>query len=423
MTSSPSAEEPRHTVVGQEAGEWRPVRIVGLDVDHLVDGSADDLPLNQPLWLEVTRFGCIVGVEFLTVASVEEARECIVDLRSRYGDAADPRPPTVPDADLPRASVIVPTIYENPLELCQTVESLLSLNYPDYDIIVVDNRPDPDAPPIAQLPGGERVRVVRETYPGVSAARNAGIGATDAEVIAFTDDDAVVDPSWLRVLGARFALSPEVGAVSGLVMPLELEHQPQLWFEEYYGGFSPSLRPELLSLAGRTRDDGLFPYAVGRFGAGCNMAFRRSAILQVGGYDVRLGGGTAARSGEDVAAAIELVLSGFTFAYEPAALVRHTHRRSNSEYYRQAFNYGAGMTALFCALIVSRPNQLLALARRVPAGIRHFMRPASSRSASRRPTYPRWTLVVHASGILFGPVGFARSAADARRRLRQARET
>ena len=180
-----------------------------------------------------------------------------------------------------------------------------------------------------------------------------------SDIIAFTDDDAVVERDWLRVLGSRFALDPEVEAIGGAVLPSELETETQLWFEEFYGGFTRSFRAETLS--GRRRQGGVFPYAPARFGAGCNMAFRRSTLVRMGGFITSLGTGTSARGGEDLAMFIELITSGSTVAFEPAALVRHSHRRTQREFLRQVRDYGTGLTAMFTALIVRNPRHLAAL--------------------------------------------------------------
>jgi hypothetical protein len=161
--------------------------------------------------------------------------------------------------------------------------------------------------------------------------------------------------------------------------------------------------------------DKMFPYAVGRFGAGCNMAYRRSTLLRLGGFDVEIGGGTLARGGEDVSVAIQLVVHGGTFAYEPGAVVRHTHRRTEEEFMRQVFNYGVGLTATYSAMIVRDPRHLVAMLRRVPIGVRHLVRPAKQRSPSAAPSYPQRALGYQILGMLYGPLAYVRSVSKTRR--------
>ena len=96
------------------------------------------------------------------------------------------------------------------------------------------------------------------------------------------------------------------------------------------------------------------------------MAFRRSTLQRVGGFNELLGTGTAARGGEDLAIFINVLLDGGTLAFEPAALVRHAHRRTESEFMSQVFGYGVGLTAMYTALVVSDPRHLVAMLRRIP---------------------------------------------------------
>jgi glycosyltransferase involved in cell wall biosynthesis len=107
--------------------------------------------------------------------------------------------------------------------LNRTVESLLALDYPDFEIVVVDNRPGTNHDPIPEFPSNGRVRVVLEPSSGASAARNRGIAETTGEFIAFTDDDVLVERNWLRALGVRFALDEDVDAIGGMVRPTGLD--------------------------------------------------------------------------------------------------------------------------------------------------------------------------------------------------------
>jgi len=318
-------------------------------------------------------------------------------------------PAFVPDSQLLSASVIVPTLCRNPNELVRTIESIVALDYPDFEVILVDNRPELDRPPLPELPGGNRVRVLHEPQRGVSAARNLGILAAKGDVLAFTDDDAIVDRGWLRVLATRFTLDAEIEGIGGLVLPTELATPSQVWFEEFYGGFSPSLTFEKMSLQRLKGIDKMFPYAPGRFGAGCNAAYRRATLGRFGGFDTAIGGGTLARGGEDVGLAIELVETGGTFAYEPAALVRHTHRRTEEEFMHQVFNYGVGLTAMYTAMIVRNPRHLLAMMKRIPVGFRYLIRSPEDRSPSAKPSYPSRTLRTQILGMLYGPLAYTRS--------------
>jgi GT2 family glycosyltransferase len=393
---------------------FRPIELVQLDLatnSLIADvGLLDD----RRVWIEASKHGRIVGRVELERDASELTTDELAALGSTFSDDGPALFETIPDERLAAATVVVSTICSDPAQLVGTVQSLLELDYPDFEVVVVDNRRGSPTEPIPTMPDDPRVRVVRETMPGVSSGRNRGVSASTGEIVAFTDDDASVDRNWLRAMGARFAAEPSVDAIGGLVLPSELETAPQLWFEEFYGGFSTSFEPSVVSLA-TVDDDAMFPYAPRRFGAGCNMAFRRSALERMGGFDVALGVGTPARGGEDLAMFIELVTSGATLAFEPAALVRHTHRRTEPAFLNQVLSYGVGLTAMFTALISHDRRHALAILRKVPGGLRLLTRPRADRSVSATPSYPRRTLAYQVLGMAYGPIAYARSRRWARR--------
>lgn len=393
----------------QISEHWRPLRLIQVDVDSLGDAVLPEMAADDRVWVEMVKRGQVVGVREVRAERGTLPLAVLEELAARFSDVTPWPYREIAEELLPTASVVVATICREPGRLARTVDALVALDYPDFEIIVVDNRSG-GGEPLPEFSGGARVLVTEEPQPGISAARNRGVAAARGEFVAFTDDDVVVDREWLRVMGARFAHDTEVEAVSGLVLPAELETQPQLWFEEFYGGFSRSFVAEILSSQRTAGTDELFPYAPGRFGAGCNMAFRRSTLQRMGGFDVALGTGTPARGGEDLAMFTRLIVAGATIAFEPAALVRHTHRRTEEEFLRQVFNYGTGLTAMYTALITSDPRRLLAMVRRIPAGVRLLTRPRAQRSASLAPSYPSRALLYQALGIAYGPFAYARSA-------------
>jgi hypothetical protein len=141
------------------------------------------------------------------------------------------------------------------------------------------------------------------------------------------------------------------------------------------------------------------------------MVFRRTTLETMGGFVPTLGTGTPARGGEDLALFIELVSAGGTVAIEPGALVRHRHRRTEREFFRQVYSYGVGLTAMFAAIVTRNPRHVGSLLRRVPAGLRLLVRPREGRSPSRRPSYPKRVLAYQVLGMVVGPLAYARSVA------------
>ena len=402
-------------MIGMEAsqkdGAWLPIPIIQLNLDAPVEPAFD--PRATHARVEVTRAGQVVGVFGTPVVKGRWASNTIDEATRQYSGVAT-SVLMVDDDHLPTISVVVPTIAVDLVELARTIDSLLAIDYPRLEIVVVDNRTEAGNP-LPDYSSDERIRFVEEPRRGISAARNRGIAATTGEIVAFTDDDVSVEPTWLRALGNCFALHPEVEGVGGLVMPRELDTQPQLWFEEFFGGFSRSFEASLMSVSLTRTSDPMFPYAPGRFGAGCNMGFRRTSLERVGRFNQALGTGTPAKGGEDLAMFLELALSGATLAFEPAALVRHSHRKSEAAFMKQVFGYGVGLTAMYSALIARDPRRLGGVLARVPHGLRLLSKPRVERSTIITPTYPRRCHARQLLGMTYGPVAYAQSIAAARR--------
>jgi len=394
--------------------DWRPIRLIQVNLDTLSDATSIPSTAGERIWVEIVRRRQVIGVAEVLAEGDSLSPEVLRELVSDFSEVPTSSFEPVPDEHLPKATVVVPTICRDPDQLMRTVDSLLQLDYPDVEIIVVDNRSDTKSVPLPTFAQGHRVRVAVELRKGASQARNLGIALATGEFIAFTDDDVEVDKGWLRAMGERFATDAEVDGICGLVLPQELLTAPQLWFEEFYGGFNQTFLAEVMSMRRTSKSDDLFPYAPGRFGAGCNMAFRRSVLVRIGGFDVFLGAGTPAHGGEDPAIFIKLILTGGSLAFEPTALVRHTHRRTERQFMDQVFGYGTGLTAMYTALILRDPRHLWRMIQRMPAGYRFLTRPRSQRSPSATTSYPRRTFVYQIVGMAYGPFAYIRSVISTR---------
>jgi GT2 family glycosyltransferase len=292
-------------------------------------------------------------------------------------------------------------------------------DHPDFSVVVVDNATDDAATrALVDRLGDGRLRLVHEPRRGTSVARNTGVRHADAALVAFTDDDTCVDRGWLSALAARFAAEPEVAAVTGLTMPLELETTAQLWFERF-GGLGRGLRP--FTVDGRSRDGLplLFPYSVGALGAGANLAVRRLVLEQVGGLRERLGPGTATFGGEDLDLMSRILLAGHRIGYAPAAVVRHEHRRDEAAVRLQAFTYGAGLSAQLSQHLAD-PRFRRLLIRRTPAVIRRLVaaRPPSEVDVAvgSSPPLPAQLRRRELLGYAYGPFGLLHAAWHGRRR-------
>jgi glycosyltransferase involved in cell wall biosynthesis len=272
-------------------------------------------------------------------------------------------------------------------------------------VIVVDNCPSTER--TAQLMSRyPRIRYLRELRSGLNVARNTGLSAATGEIVAFTDDDAQVDSGWLSALLRNFD-DPMVTAVTGLTLPLELETEPQPWFER-----TNSFARGFVSRQFDLTKAGVF--AAGQVGAGVNMALRRRSLEEIGVFDEALDCGTPARSGGDQEFFYRVLARGHRIVYEPQALVWHRHRREWRALRRTLYGYGVGVFAWWTrCLWVERELGLLWIAPRW--FFRHHVWNVL-RALLRRPQHlPLDLALAGLFGALAGPCNFFRS----RRRVRR----
>ena len=418
-----------------------PVRVEVVDLEGPLPALTPS-ERYRSAWVVGRRGGVPLGVVEvdLTRPPAEIAHQ-LQALQKLSPDAAAVSP--VEDSDLPLVSVVVPSIVARPEDLARCLASLEQLRHPRFEILLVDNRrrPDGDDPLPGLVAAFPHVRVVHEPRPGISAARNAGLAAAAGEIVVFTDDDVQVDPGWLTAFGRRFARDPRLEAVTGLILPAELESPAQLYFERYYGGFSGERTFAPLTLSsghgsvGRARvtvrDAAGHPvrefalYGVGAYGAGANMAFRRDVLLARGGFDVDLGTGTPARGGEDLAALIDLLWDGGTLGYEPAAVVHHRHRRELPELEHQLDGNGVGFTAMLTSLVRRHPGHLVGLSAQLPLAARRLGGQSLGRLRGRgarpddapdgAPQFPPGLVLTELRGMTRGPAAYWRSRRAGRR--------
>ena len=316
-------------------------------------------------------------------------------------------------ASAPSFSVIVPTRDRAGL-LGRCLDSILDMDYPSerYEIIVVDNAPNTSETKtlVETYARTQPVRYLREDAPGSASARNLGLKHATGELVAFTDDDVVVDTHWLTELARGFTKADNVACVTGLVVPMELETQAQEWFE-HYGGFTVGgMKRRVYDLENnRPEHAPLFPYAAGIYGTGNSMAFRRTALNDIGGFDPALGNGTPALGGVDSEVLLRTVLSGLTLSCEPDAIVYHKHRRDYDALKRQIYYYGVGLTAYMLKTVLAKPASAFDLLSKVPLGLRYALDPKSEKNSKKQESFPGELLWLELRGMAYGPLAYARS--------------
>ncbi len=224
--------------------------------------------------------------------------------------------PTHPASPTPRVTVVV-ACYNGAQTLRACLESLRRLDYPDFEILVIDDGSTDHTPDITTA--FPDVRTLRHPENrGLSTARNLGIRAASGEVVAFTDADCEADRDWLRHLVAALTRGDAVAAGGPNLLPPD---------------DSTVAAAVMASPGGPTHvmlDDRSAEHV-----PGCNMAFRKSALEQIGGFDP-----TFRRAGDDVDICWRIQARGWRIAFAPAAFVWHHRRATVGDYLRQQAGYG-----------------------------------------------------------------------------------
>jgi glycosyltransferase involved in cell wall biosynthesis len=312
-----------------------------LELD-LADPGSSLPPVRGAAWILV-RFGVEpldqvrLSLDPLRRAEVERslAERFAPLLYGRVTIRSDPA--SDPSFSAAEVSVVVCT-RDRPHFLAGCLQSLARIDPPPGEILVVDNAPS--TPETARLASACGVRHVVAPVPGLNRARNRGWQAATRPVVAYIDDDARAD-RWFAVAVARTFTPPQIGAVSGLVLAAELASYPQVAFERIEGGMNKGFERRVFHA-----DAAPVGLETFRFGVGTNMSFRREVLAEIGGFDERIGVGTATRGGCDLDALDRVLGAGYAIVYEPAAIVRHIHRRDRRGLIGQMRDYGISFAAL-----------------------------------------------------------------------------
>jgi GT2 family glycosyltransferase len=308
-------------------------------------------------------------------------------------------------ANPPRVTVVVATRErQDNLRVC--LEALLRLDYPHYEIVVVDN--DPVTAETAKLVTDRfspAVRYVRENRRGLASAHNRGLEEVKTEIVAFVDDDVIVDRHWLTGIAEGFAADTDVGCVTGLILPAELDTPAQLLLQRH-GGYDKGFAQRIFDMDRNRPDDPLFPFTAGRLGSGANMAFDTEILRRLGGFDPAMGIGTFARGGDDLMAFFRVVVR-HQLVYQPDAVVWHRHHREMEALRNQAFGYGVALGAFLTSAMVHEPRMWTELLRRLPAGLAFTFSASSTRNRFRYDGLPSDMARREKLGLLYGPATYA----------------
>jgi GT2 family glycosyltransferase len=256
-----------------------------------------------------------VAVDDWAFGLVDRARRPKPALEAVTGAFAEAPFPPAERATWPRVSVVV-CAYDAASTIDDCLTSLGGLTYPDFEVIVVDDGSRDATGDLARRHAG--VRVIDVPNGGLSAARNVGLAAATGEIVAYTDADVRVDPDWLSYLVQPLLGSDLVGVGGPNVVPADDPWVAQCVARAPGGPIHVML------------DDRIAEHV-----PGCNMAFRREALLAVDGFNP-----VYVRAGDDVDICWRLQARKQEIGFAPSALVWHHHRASVGSYWAQQVGYG-----------------------------------------------------------------------------------
>ena len=213
----------------------------------------------------------------------------------------------------PRVSVVVCT-HNGQSTLTECLARLTALTYPDFEVIVVSDGSSDASAEIARSHG---VRLVETEHRGLSHARNVGIANATGEIVAFLDDDAYPDHDWLYYIAASLRANGHAGVGGPNIAP------------------DDSLVAECVAAAPGGPIHVLISDREAEHLPGCNMAFRKSALEEIGGFDERF-----RVAGDDVDICWRLQEAGRTLGFSAGAVVLHRRRDSVRRYLKQQYGYG-----------------------------------------------------------------------------------
>jgi glycosyltransferase involved in cell wall biosynthesis len=222
--------------------------------------------------------------------------------------------PFPPDFLWPRISVVV-CCYNGANTIRNCLESLQKLDYPNYDVIVVNDGSTDETETIIREYNFQLISIENQ---GLSNARNVGLEAATGEIVAYIDADAFADEHWLKYIAAKFHLTNCAGVGGPNLAPPNNGKISDCVANAPGGPLHVLLSDD---------ESEHIP--------GCNMAFLKDGLRAVGGFDEKF-----KIAGDDVDICWRIQQCNLWLAFSPAAKVWHQRRNSIRAYWRQQVEYG-----------------------------------------------------------------------------------
>ena len=253
--------------------------------------------------------------DFGMVQRDRSAKPALAAVKKAYAEV-----PFAAMGTVPRVSVVVCT-YNGSRTLRECLSRLREVRYVNFEIIVINDGSRDDSANIAKDFG---VTLISTENRGLSSARNTGMQAATGEIVVYLDDDAYPDRDWLTYLAEAFRVSNH--AVIG----------------------GPNIAPagdgdvaECVMNAPGGPIHVLISDSTAEHVPGCNMAFRKNCLKELGGFDARF-----RTAGDDVDICWRVQQRGWTIGFCPGAVVWHHRRNSIFTYWKQQKGYGAAEALL-----------------------------------------------------------------------------
>jgi GT2 family glycosyltransferase len=250
-----------------------------------------------------------------------------------------------------KISVIVAT-YNRCIKLRTLLQTLTecSLGGNECEVLVVDNGSTDDTKDAArefQARCGLDFRYLFEGRRGKSNALNTGIELANGEILAFTDDDCIPSRNWIESIAREFEADPTLAVLGGRV---EL-------YDKNDFAHSLSLSTQRSQIVHGVQVIKNAPII------GANMAFRKSILKRIGGFDPLLGPGARCGIAEDVEILYRIYKGGFKIVYSPEAIVLHNHgRKTESEDFALSRLYAMGRGGVYCKHILRADLKMVRIA-------------------------------------------------------------
>ena len=239
----------------------------------------------------------------------------------------------------PAISILVCT-RNRPEDVRRCVPTILANRFGDFELLVVDQSDGAETADFLESTGDARVRYLPSRTRGLARARNIALLNARAPLVAFTDDDCIIDECWIGALVEEFGQHPEIQGLYGRVLP---------WGDHFQEGlFCHCL------IADENERVIAEPAPPHRYlGHGNNMAFRRELFLRVGLYNPGMGAGTRLKAGEDTDLTYRALRARLPLMYSGRPLVYHNNWKTHAAADRLDFGYVVGFVMVFGKFFLS----------------------------------------------------------------------